>query len=460
LNPLPCVIRPPIRKIMALERIEFGESRLRLRTLVRLRWVAVIGQTVTVLAVYYGFKFPLPLVACLGVIGLSALSNIVLQHNFPPSQRLKSAHASLMLGYDLLQLSALLYLTGGLQNPFSLLMVVPVAVSASTQPLRITVIIGSLAVASASLLMVLHEPLPWSPDDIQPLPFVYMFGIWTALVSCIAFMAAYAWRTAEETRQMSDALAATELLLAREQKLSALDGLAAAAAHGLGTPLSTIALVAKELEREIPEDSPLREDILLLRSQAARCRDILRALARNTGEADAMFSRMSLGHVIEEVVEPFRIFGIEIAVKLRPPLAKNGQPEAEPVLARNAGVLYALSNLVENAVDYATSKVDIIADWNKDEIRLAIVDDGPGFAPHIIGRLGDPYVTTRARNQTVETNGETEGLGLGFFIAKTLLERYDAALRLENRHLPEKGAVVTITLERAGWDPTWAETKN
>jgi two-component system sensor histidine kinase RegB len=445
---------------MALERIEFGESRLRLRTLVRLRWVAVFGQTATVLAVYYGFKFPLPLIACLGVIGLSALSNMVLQHNFPPSQRLKSGHATLMLGYDLLQLSALLYLTGGLQNPFSLLMVVPVAVSASTQPLRITVIIGSLAVACATLLTMLHEPLPWTPGSIQPLPLVYMFGIWTALVSCIAFMATYAWRTAEETRQMSDALAATELLLAREQKLSALDGLAAAAAHGLGTPLSTIALVAKELEREIPQDSPLLEDIQLLRSQAARCRDILRSLARNTGEADAMFSRMSLGHVIEEVVEPFRIFGIEITVKLRPPMGKNGQPEPEPVLARNAGVLYALSNLVENAVDYATAHVDIIADWNRHEIRLAIIDDGPGFAPHIIGRLGDPYVTTRARNQTAEANAESEGLGLGFFIAKTLLERYDATLSLENRHLPEKGAVVTIALERAGLDSTWAVSKN
>lgn len=445
---------------MTLERIEFGESRLRLQTLVRLRWVAVIGQTVTVLAVYYGFGFPLPLIACLAVIGLSALSNIVLQQTFPHSQRLKSAHATLMLCYDLLQLSALLYFTGGLQNPFSLLMVVPVAVSASTQPLRITVIIGSLAVACASLLTVVHEPLPWTPDNIQPLPLVYVLGIWTALVSCIAFMAAYAWRTAEETRQMSDALAATELLLAREQKLSALDGLAAAAAHGLGTPLSTIALVAKELERELPQDSPLLEDVQLLRSQAARCRDILRSLARNTGEPDAVFSRMSLGHVIEEVVEPFRIFGITITVRLRPPPAKSGQPDPEPVLARNAGVLYALSNLVENAVDYATSQVEIIADWNKNEIHLAIIDDGPGFAPHIISRLGDPYVTTRARNQTQETNAEVEGLGLGFFIAKTLLERYDAALRLENRHLPEKGAVVTITLDRAGWDSAAVVSKN
>jgi two-component system, sensor histidine kinase RegB len=445
---------------MALERIDLGESRLRLQTLVRLRWVAVLGQTVTVLGVHYGLGFPLPLVACLAVIGFSALTNIILQRYFPPSQRLKSLHAMQMLGYDVLQLSGLLYLTGGLQNPFALLLVVPVAVSASTQPLRITVILGGLAVACASLLTMFHQPLPWAPGAMETLPLVYLLGIWTALVSCIAFMATYAWRTAQETRQMSDALAATELLLAREQKLSALDGFAAAAAHGLGTPLSTIALVAKELEREIPKDSPLQDDIQLLRSQAARCRDILRALARNTGESDAMFSQMGLGHMIEEVVEPFRVFGMEIIVSLRPPIGKNGQAEPEPVLARNAGVLYALSNLVENAVDYASSKVEIVADWNAEAVHIAILDDGPGFSPHIIGRLGEPYVTTRSRNQLGEADSDVEGLGLGFFIAKTLLERYDGTLKLDNRHFPERGAVVTVTLQRTAWETSRGAVKN
>ncbi|WP_088348330.1 MULTISPECIES: ActS/PrrB/RegB family redox-sensitive histidine kinase [Rhodomicrobium] len=446
---------------MARERLDFGESRLRLQTLIRLRWVAVLGQTLTVLGVYFGLGFALPLAACLAVISLSALSNIALQRAFPPSHRLQSTHAMLMLGYDVLQLSALLYLTGGLENPFALLMVVPVSVSASTQPLRITVALGTLAVACATLLVLKHQPLPWHAVGREPMPLVYLIGIWTALVSCIAFMATYAWRTAQETRQMSDALAATELLLAREQQLSALDGLAAAAAHELGTPLSTIALVAKELEREVPADSPLRDDILLLRTQAARCRDILGALSENTGETDAMYSQMSLGHLIEEVVEPYRIFDIEIEVMLRPPPARNGQAaEPEPVIARNAGVLYALTNLVENAVDYASSKVKIIADWNKDDIHLAIMDDGPGFAPHILGRLGEPYVTTRARQQNAEQDAGSEGMGLGFFIAKTLLERYNATLKLDNRPAPATGATVEVTLKRAGWNSAWAVGRN
>jgi two-component system sensor histidine kinase RegB len=434
------------------ERIEIGKSRLRLQTLIRLRWVAVAGQTIAVLAVQYGLGFSLPLAACLAVIGLSAFSNIALQLYFPPSHRLKSAHAMMMLGFDLLQLAALLYLTGGLQNPFSLLIVVPVAVSASTQPLRITVMVCALAVFCASALMLLHFPLPGSPDQFEQLPLLYRFGIWTALVCCIIFMATYAWRTAQETRLMSDALAATELLLAREQKLSALDGLAAAAAHELGTPLSTIALVTKELQREIPEDSPWREDIQLLRSQALRCRDILSALTKNTGETDLVFANMSLGHLIEEVVEPFRAFGKTIEVHIPKVQGKNGKAEPEPVIARNAGLIYGLANLIENAVDYAHSKVEITAQWTKDEILLSFIDDGPGFAPQIFGRLGEPYVTTRARQPGTDAEGGNGGMGLGFFIAKTLLERSSGSLALDNREFPETGAIVRITLKRQQGD--------
>ncbi len=432
---------------MAPERTDFGDSRLRLQTIVRLRWVAVVAQTITVLAVAFGLGFPVPLTACLAVVGLSAALNIFLHIAFPRNLRLHSSRAMLMLGYDLLQLSALLFLTGGLQNPFSLLMVVPVAVSASTQKLGKTSILGGLAVLCATLMTRFYWPLPWAPGELQPqLPPLYIYGAWMALVSCILFMAIYAWRTAQETRQMSDALAATEMLLAREQRLSALNGLAAAAAHELGTPLGTIALVAKELEREIPDDSGFRDDILLLRSQAMRCRDILSRLTQNSGQPDAVYSQMTLGHLIEEVIEPYRLFGIEIAVTLRP-AAVNGHAQPEPVLPRNAGVIYALTNLVDNAVDYASSMVDITADWNGEEIRLTIADDGPGFAPNVIGRLGEPYVTTRARVQTSEAD-ETSGMGLGVFIAKTLLERYGASLRLDNRKAPDSGAKVEVVWSR------------
>ena len=437
------------RRAASIDRRETGESRLRLETLVRLRWVAVIGQLITVLFVHFGLGFDLPLLACLVVIGLSALLNFVMQTRFPPSKRLQSFYAGLMLGYDLLQLTALLALTGGLQNPFALLIVVPAAISASTQPLRMTAGLCTLAVICVTLLTRVYLPLPWAPGMIPPLPFPYLFGEWTALVSCIIFMAAYAWRTTQETRLMLDALTATELRLAREQKLSALDGLAAAAAHELGTPLSTISLVAKELEREIPADSPLREDITLLRSQAARCRDILGTLTQHSGESDAMFSKMTLGHLIEEVVQPLRAFGIDIVVTMHP--TTDGKSSAQPVLRRNPGIIYGLTNLVENAVDYASSRVEITAYWNSEAIRLTICDDGPGFAPNVLGRLGEPFVTTRAQ-VNAEDSEEAQGMGLGIFIAKTLLERSSAIIMLRNREAPETGACVEVVWKRAEFD--------
>ncbi|MEJ2125384.1 MAG: sensor histidine kinase, partial [Alphaproteobacteria bacterium] len=213
---------------MAPKRYDFDQSRLRLQTIIGLRWVAVIGQTITVLAVYFGFGYPLPFFLCFAIIGMSAVLNVALHLNFPRTQRVPSFHATLLLGYDLIQLSARLGVTGGLHNPFALLIVVPVAVSASTQPTRNTALLSGLALTLVSALAFFHWPLPWLPGGLN-MPPVYMLGIWFALVACIAFTAVYAWRTALENRQMSHALAATEMLLAREQQLTALNSLAAAA---------------------------------------------------------------------------------------------------------------------------------------------------------------------------------------------------------------------------------------
>lgn len=291
-------------------------SLLRLQTIVRLRWVAVAGQAITVAVVFWGLEYEFPVTECLAIIVLSALSNLALQTGFPESKRLDHSFATMMLGYDILQLSALLYLTGGLLNPFAPLLAVPVVVSASSLPLSITALIAGFAVVSASLLTRYHFPLPWRPGETLNFPFAYLAGVWLAMVCLILFMAVYAWRIARETREMSQALSATELVLAREQRLAALDGLAAAAAHELGTPLATITVVAKELEREISPDSPLYDDVVLLRTQSLRCREILNALTRHSGETDAMFSNTRLRHLIEEVVDPHRLTGVEIAVTL------------------------------------------------------------------------------------------------------------------------------------------------
>ncbi len=428
---------------MGMPQIALDGSRLRLNTTIRLRWFAVVGQVAALLTIYYWFGFPLPLGACLLIISLSASLNIALGLRYPRSQLLLSRNAMLLLSYDILQLSALLYLTGGLENPFSFLMVVPVAVSASTQPLAITSFLASLAVILASFLTRFHLPLPWAHGEPPHLPLDYLLGLWAAHVICIVFIAIYVWRIGQETRQMSQALTAAELVLAREQRLTALDGLAAAAAHQLGTPLSTIALVAKELERETPKASPLREDILLLQSQTARCREILSELSRNgrPDEEDHIFSQMRLSHLLEEVVGPLRTPSIEIDVRLANG-ASPSKPAVEPIIPRNPGLMHSLGNLVENAVDFASARVTIDARFDHDNVSLSIADDGPGFHANVINHLGEPYVTSRERG----VDDEESGMGLGFFIAKTLLERSGATLRVANQ--PDSGALIEVSWPR------------
>jgi two-component system sensor histidine kinase RegB len=427
-----------------------GETRLRLQTIVRLRWLAVLGQSLTVIGAYWVLGIDLPIGGCLAIIALSAWLNVALRIRYPASQRLKSGYAFVMLAYDILQLAALLYLTGGLENPFAFLLIAPVTVSASTLPIRVTAALGALTIAAATVLTSFHHPLPWFHHSNLLLPFPYVMGVWAAVVSGILFIGFYSWRTAEEARRMAKALAAAEMVLAREQKLSALDGLAAAAAHGLGTPLATIAVVTKELMRGAKPSDPHYEDLTLLRAQAERCRDILAELAGGE-QQDLIVSRLSLSHLIEEVVAPHRLVAVPIEVKTGP--ARDGPQTQEPVTKRNPGVLYGLGNLVENAIDFANSKVEVEVRWSKDEVKIVIADDGAGFPPHVLEQLGEPFVTTRrAQREGPDDSDEHIGMGLGFFIAKTLLERSGARLELANRPLPQGGAVVTVAWPRVKFE--------
>jgi len=421
-------------------------SGLRLQTTVRLRWVAVAGQLITVFFVDQVLGFRFPIIACLVVIAVPAILNLFLTRH-PASKRLSEGPAMWLMGFDIFQLGVLLFLTGGLQNPFALLIVVPVAVSASSLPLSKTMLLSGFAILCATVLIWFHFPLPWSGQPAPVLPSVYIFGVWTALTSCIVFSAVYSWRVGQERREMSEALSAAEMVLAREQRLSALDGLAAAAAHELGTPLGTITLVSKELLRSVPEGSPYYDDVALLRSQAERCREILGRLSGRTQEQDEVFERMPIGQMIEEVIEPYRRSGTRIEVNVHRAEGADEKAGGEPIMRRNPGIIYSLGNLVENAVDFARKKVEITAVWDRRNVYLTIRDDGPGFQHGIISRLGEPYVTTRPQIERRGGVPET-GLGLGFFIAKTLLERSGARLALRNARAPKSGAVVEITWPR------------
>jgi two-component system sensor histidine kinase RegB len=430
-------------------RKEGSESRLRLQTAVRLRWFGVVGQLVTVCFVYLGLDFPLPFGICLAFIALSAWLNVFLRIRYPARTRLGTALATCLLAYDILQLSALLYLTGGIENPFTFLLVAPVTVSAATLPPRNTIALGMLGAAATVLLAFYHMPLPWFRGFTFDLPRLYNVGLLASVLSGMIFLALYAWRLAKESRQMADALAATEMVLAREQQLHALDGLAAAAAHELGTPLSTIAVVAKELTREAPAGSQLAEDLALLQTQTARCREILKKLTHAPTEPDPLHARMSVTQLIEEAADPYRGFNAEIVVGASPEAGSEGAAASEPIGERRPGVIHGLANLVENAVDFAHGRVEIAAKWSAREVLVTIADDGPGLPADVMDALGEPYVTTRpARPRGQARDGEASGLGLGFFIAKTLLERSGATISLDNRQRPQRGAIVKISWPR------------
>jgi len=433
---------------MTLDRQSSSTRGLRLQTLVRLRWIAVVGQTAAVLFVHLVLGFPLPLGFCLAVIALSAWLNIFLALRWRSTLRLSDRSTALFLGYDIVQLAALLYLTGGLENPFAFLFLVPVMVSATTLPPRYTILLAALALSLSTLLTTFHLPLPWREGETLIMPPLFVAGLWAALLCGTVFSAVYASRIAAEARQMSEALAATEMVLAREQQLSALDGLAAAAAHELGTPLATIALVAKELKREFPPSTPYTEDLDLLLSQADRCREILSRLSDRAAQTDAMFARLKLTVMLEEIAEPLRGSDVAIIVNRRPD-ADPGSPE--PWVLRNPAINYGIGNLLENAVDFAASRVDVDPRWTTGEVSISIRDDGPGFSQDIIDRLGDPFVTTRRGYDSADPTADLskhQGMGLGFFIAKTLLERSGAVVMLANRERDGKGAVVKITWPR------------
>ncbi|MDP9840727.1 two-component system sensor histidine kinase RegB [Neorhizobium huautlense] len=423
----------------SLRHAQFGDSsrRIRLQTLVRLRWLAVAGQSVTVLIVWQFLNFPLPLPEALLLIGALASANLFLSYRFAPTHRLESTAAFTLLGFDLLQMAGLLFITGGLANPFAPLICVPVIISFASQPLVPSLALLAFAVICTTILVLTPYSVPWYPDHALAVEPVMQLGVWCAIASMMSFAAFYAYRVSHEATQLADALAATELVLEREKHLSQLDGLAAAAAHELGTPLATITVVAKEMQRELGNDEKYGEDVALLRSQSERCRDILRRLTSLSTDNEEHMRRLPLSSLIEEVTAPHRQFGIDI--KLVEKTSRHG----EPVGNRNAGILYGLGNLIENAVDYARDMVTLTVEHDAEKVVVTIADDGQGFAPDVLLRIGEPYMSSRPTSQD-----RAGGLGLGLFIAKTLLERSGATLRFDNWQADGSGARVHIEWPR------------
>ncbi|MFN4192161.1 MAG: sensor histidine kinase RegB [Tabrizicola sp.] len=432
---------------------ETGTNWVRLRTLILLRWMAIAGQIAAILVASRVYGLDLPLAPCVLAVGASVLANLALVMLFPENRRLSEAEAFLTLLFDLGQLGILIFLTGGLTNPFAILVLAPVTISASVLRLRSTVALGALAILIVTAALFWHLPLRFADGSALVIPPLFVFGFWLSIVTGILFLGLYSRRVATEMRSMSEALLATQMALSREQKLTDLAGVVAAAAHELGTPLATIKLVSAELIEELDGQPALQEDARLIREQADRCRDILRDMGR-AGKDDRHLRQAPLSAVLREAAEPHLARGKEVEFAFGP--VQDGTDD-QPVIQRRPEIIHGLRNLVQNAVDFARSRVWIDGEWTGTRIIVRITDDGDGFPPNVIGRIGDPFVRVRPTEPEPDRRPGYEGMGLGLFIAKTLLERSGADLSFANAtdpFLPQKdrpdrsGAVVEAIWDR------------
>ena len=403
---------------------------VRAATLSNIRWIAAAGQLTTILVVQYFFEFDLQLIPSLGVILVSVWFNIIAAMFLPPAARLTEKMAFAWLMFDAVMLAILLALAGGLSNPFCLLFMATTTISAAALTARTT----RLAVLACFTLLMLvelfHLPLVRESGAEMVLPPIYRFGFAAALLVGITFIAGYIGRISDETFRMSQALAATQLALSREHQLSSLGAMAAAAAHELGTPLATIAVTAREMERSLPEGADKEGDLALIREQTARCRDILAELSGIQRRDAEHFQTGPLLSVLEEAAAPHLHAGKEVIFMLNGIEISEGTP-ATPDIDRRPEVIHGMRNLIQNAVDFAYTRVVIHSRVESDRIEVRIEDDGPGYPTELMARLGEPFVTSRSSRKADETG--YQGMGLGLFIAKTLLERRGVELVFFNR---------------------------
>lgn len=416
-------------------------GRIRLHTVSLTRWVAVVGQLFTILFVHFSLGIELPLTALLPAVGLSALINLALGLGLKATTRLPERSAAALFAFDILQLCYLLVLTGGVQNPFAVLLLVPIALAAATLNLRSTTGITLLALAAIAVLTLAAGPLPWRDGGLE-LPALYRVGGWAALSMSTILVAVFAWSVAEEARQRAEALTATQLALAREQQLSALGGQAAAAAHLLGTPLATINIIAKELVRELPAGSPLAEDVTELLAQAKRCRELLAGLGKRgtDGNGHEQFTRAPFSSMLEHIAAEYARADVDVEVRVT-----RVDDATEPQVAFTPELRHSLANLIDNAIQFARRSVTIDLRIARADLVLVIQDDGRGFPAEVLDWLGEPFLSTRR---------EQGGLGLGIFIANTLLARTGARVHFDNT---DKGARVTLNWPTQHLDRAFGE---
>lgn len=414
-------------------------DRVRLQTLVGLRWIAIIGQIITLTVAVRILHLDLPLGLASVLIGASVVVNLLSTFLSSRTARLDERRALQSILFDVVQLGGLVMLTGGLSNPFALLILAPVTIGATFLRLRGALIVVAVAIVIVLVMPILDWPL-MGPDGPLDLPPLIATGMWCALLIGLIFIGLYQRSVSSEIFAMEVALEATRSALAREQKLTDLGGVIAATAHELGTPLATIKLVSGELAHEVRDDPELSADVQLIREQTERCRDILHSMGK-AGKEDLMVRNAPLSAIVQEAAGPHKERGATVRQ------IESGDPRNEPMIRRQPEVIHGLRNLIQNAVDFARQDVLIMVDWTEDQILVTVSDDGPGFPSWMFGRIGEPYPRRVPRHESGRRSGY-DGMGLGLFIAKTLLERSGARISFANNPGKQRGAVIELSWDR------------
>ena len=406
------------------------DLKLEKRTVVILRWIALIGQLITIYIVHFVVQFDLPIIFCSLTIFFGGITNIFIQFNIKNPQ-LNNTESTILLFYDVIQLSVLIYLTGGVTNPFIIFLIVPAIISSTLLNLASTFFLSFITILSLLLLTFNYYPLPSQGNIHFHVPDYYIFSIPTALIIVLIFLNYFGFRFGYEARKRGNALNRLELVLAKEQELDSIGQQAAAAAHSLGTPLSTITVIAKELKKEIGINNEFSKDIDTLLQQSKKCGEILKKISQNKIVDDDYVMNISLQDLLYEISKSFE----EISKK-KINLNLTNTDKKIPI-KRSPEITYGIRNFVGNAVKFSKRKVDINLLIDGDQTKIQISDDGPGFPDDISKILGDPYITSKSKRLKSKA-----GLGLGTFIGKTLLERKIAIIEFSNTNLG--GALVEI----------------
>ncbi len=399
------------------------DLQLEKNTVIILRWIALIGQLITIYIVHFYIKFDLPLIFCSLTIFFGGVTNIFVQFGINKNQ-LNNTESTILLFYDVLQLAVLLYLTGGVTNPFIVFLIVPAIISSTLLNLSSTFFLSFITAIALLLLTFNYLPLPNDGNLHFHVPDYYILSIPISLTIVLIFLNYFGFRFGYEARKRGNALNRLELILAKEQELESIGHHAAAAAHSLGTPLSTITVIARELKKEKNQNKQFNEDIDTLLNQAKKCGEILKKISQKKIVDDDYMANISLQDLLNEITRSFEEIS-EKKINLNFTSTNSKIP-----IKRSPEITYGIRNFVGNAVKFSRKKIDINLISENNQTTIEISDDGPGFPDDIAKIIGQPYIASKSKKLKSKS-----GLGLGTFIGKTLLERKKAEIEFSKSKL-------------------------